>query len=91
MVHWRNLLPSDIFEVQYEELVMNQELGSRQLIEYLGLEWDETCLDFHKNKRPVKTASNLQVRKPMYKSSINRWQRYEQHLTQLIAILKHHI
>jgi len=91
MVHWHSLFPSEIFDVQYEELVMNQESVSHQLIEYLGLGWDVKCLEFHKNKRAVRTASNLQVRQPMYNNSINRWKRYEEHLEPLIAILKDHI
>jgi Sulfotransferase family len=91
MAHWRSLFPSEIFEVKYEALVMNQESVSRQLIDYLGLEWDDRCLEFYKNKRAVRTASNLQVRKPMYNNSINRWQRYEEQLKPLIAILRHHI
>jgi tetratricopeptide (TPR) repeat protein len=90
MAHWHNLFSSDIYDVQYEELSNNQEIVSRQLIKYLGLEWDSKCLDFHKNKRAVKTASNLQVRQPIYKTSINRWKKYEKHLGPLTEILKHH-
>ena len=90
MAHWCSLFPDEIFDVQYEELVANQETVSRQLIEHLGLEWDEKCLEFDKNKRAIRTASNLQVRKPIYKNSINRWKRYEKQLGPLIEILKHH-
>ena len=89
MDHWSSLFSSEILDVQYEDLVMNQEIVSRQLIEYLGLEWNENCLDFYSNKRAVRTASNLQVRQPIYKNSINRWKHYEKHLEPLIAILKH--
>ena len=91
MGHWDVLFPSEIFEVQYEELVMNQEVISRQLIDYIGLDWDEKCLDFHKNKRPVYTASNIQVRQPIYKTSINKWEQYKEYLGPLTEILKHHI
>jgi len=91
MKHWHNLFPSQILDVKYEELVMHQERVSRQLIEYLGLEWDEKCLDFHKNKRIVNTSSFLQVRQPIYNNSINRWKHYEKHLGPLIEILQHHI
>lgn len=89
MEHWSSLFPSEILNVQYEELVMNQEIVSRQLIEYLGLEWDESCLDFYNNKRAVRTTSNLQVRQPIYNNSINRWKHYEKHLEPLAAIIKH--
>jgi tetratricopeptide (TPR) repeat protein len=88
MDHWQHLYPSKILNVEYEALVLNQENISKEIIDYLGLDWDETCLDFHKNKRAVKTASNLQVRKPIYKNSISRWKKYESHLGPLISILK---
>ena len=91
MRHWRGVLADEIFEVQYEELVTDQEPISRQLIEHVGLEWDNTCLDFHENKRAVKTASNLQVRRPIYNNSIDRWRRYEKQLAPLVAMLENHI
>ena len=91
MDHWRSVFSSEIYDVQYEKLVMDQEKESRQLIEYIGLEWDEKCLDFHKNKRAVRTSSNSQVRQPMYKNSINRWKHYEKHIEPLIEILQKHI
>jgi len=88
MAHWQNLFPGEIFTVQYEELVMDQETHSKQLIDYLGLEWDEKCLDFYNNERDVRTASNVQVRQPMYKNSMNRWKPYEEHLQPLIEMLQ---
>jgi len=87
MSHWQALFPGEIFTVQYEDLVTDQEAVSRQLVDYIGLDWDERCLDFHNNERAVMTASNIQVRQPMYKDSINRWQRYEKHLQPLIEML----
>lgn len=91
MEYWNTLFPSEIFNVQYEELIENQETMSRRLIEYIGLDWDKQCLSFHENKRAVKTASSLQVRQPIYTKSVNRWKRYEEHLGPLIEILKDHI
>ena len=88
MSHWQNLFPGEILNVQYEELVMDQERVSKQLIDYLDLEWDEKCLDFHTNERPVMTPSNIQVRQPMYKNSMNRWKHYEKHLQPLIEALQ---
>jgi len=88
MSHWQKLFPGEIFTVQYEELVMDQENVSKQLIDYLGLEWDEKCLDFHNNERDVRTISNMQVRQPMYKHSIDRWKPYEKHLQPLIEELQ---
>jgi len=88
MSHWQTLFPGEIFNVQYEELVTDQERVSRQLVDYLGLEWDEKCLDFHNNERTVMSPSNVQVRQPMYKNSINRWKHYEKHLQPLISVLQ---
>ncbi len=88
MSHWQNVFPGEILNVQYEELVMNQERISKQLIDYIDLEWDEKCIDFHSNERTVMTPSNIQVRKPMYKTSINRWKPYEKHLQPLIEVLQ---
>lgn len=87
MAHWEDLFPSEILTVQYEELVMNQENISRRLVDHIGLDWDERCLDFHMNKRAVRTASSAQVRRPIYNSSINRWQHYEKHLAPLAALI----
>ena len=91
MVHWSSVLPNQIFAVRYEDLVANQEPTSRRLVQHLGLEWKETCLDFHENKRAVKTASNLQVRQPIYKNSVDRWRRYEKQLAPLVKMLEHHL
>ncbi len=88
MSHWHKLFPGEIFTVQYEDLVLDQERVSKQLIEYIGLEWDEHCLDFQHNERNVSSPSNMQVRQPMYKSSVNRWKLYEKQLQPLIEVLQ---
>ena len=88
MRHWQALFPGQIFTVRYEELVANQEAVSKQLVDYIGLDWDEKCLDFHHNERAVMTASNIQVRQPMYSDSIDRWKPYEKHLQPLIEVLQ---
>jgi len=88
MTHWQNLFPGEIFTLQYEDLVLDQESVSKRLIEYLGLEWDEKCLEFHNNKRNVMTPSNIQVRQPIYESSINRWTCYEKQLQPLVEVLQ---
>ena len=87
MTHWREVLPAPIFEVNYEDLVANQETVSRDLVDFCGLDWDERCLAFHENPRPVLTASALQVRQPMYHSSVGRWKKYRAHLKPLIEAL----
>jgi hypothetical protein len=80
MRHWREVLPSSIHEVAYEELVRDHERVSRGLIAFCGLDWSDRCLAFHENRRAVQTASKLQVRRPLYASSIGRWKHYEHHL-----------
>jgi tetratricopeptide (TPR) repeat protein len=80
MAHWRAVLPLPVLDVVYEELVADPEGGSRRLVEFCGLAWDERCLRFHQNLRPVRTVSKLQVRRPVYTSSVGRWRRYAAHL-----------
>jgi tetratricopeptide (TPR) repeat protein len=88
MAHWRSVLPKDSFyEVQYEQLVANQEEETRKLIAYCGLEWDESCMTPHKTERRVKTASITQVRQPVYTSSVERWRCYEKYLGPLLDAL----
>jgi len=78
MQHWRQLLPpASMLELQYEDLIADQEAGSRRMIEFCGLEWDERCLMFQDNQRVVRTASSWQVRQPMYRTSVARWQKYQ--------------
>lgn len=84
MEHWRQVLPGKFYEIKYEDLTTNQEEETRKLIEYCGLEWEDACLDFHKNKRAVKTASAYQVRQKMHNKSIDLWKRYGDGLKPLI-------
>ena len=77
MGHWRTSLPSNRFmEVQYEDIVFNQQATTEKLLKFCDLEWDDACLRFHENKAPVSTASSVQVRKPLYSGSIGRWKHY---------------
>ena len=77
MDHWRKVLPVPMLEMDYEDLVENQETMSRRLIAHCGLEWDDACLQFHKTEREVRTASVWQVRQPIYKRAKRRWKHYE--------------
>ena len=88
MAHWNDVFPGEIFEVRYEDLVAEPERIARSLLDYLHLEWDEACLAFHKNKRSVMSPSNLQVRRPIYSTSVGRWRRYEKHLGPLMEVLE---
>jgi tetratricopeptide (TPR) repeat protein len=88
MEHWREVLPPGTFyDVQYENIVANQESEARKLLAYCGLEWDAACLDFHKTKRQVRTASVTQVRQPIYTTSVERWRKYEKFLGPLLEQL----
>jgi hypothetical protein len=80
MDHWRRVLPIPMLEIDYEEMVADQETQSRRLIDFLGLDWDPACLNFHETDRSVQTASRWQVRQPIYKTSVKRWKDYEKHL-----------
>jgi tetratricopeptide (TPR) repeat protein len=91
MNHWHAVLPAGtILDCRYEEMVENTEAQARRVLEYVGLPWDERCLDFHQNKRRVKTASQAQVQKPIYKTSVARWKHYEQHLGALFNVVNQH-
>ena len=88
MAHWRSVLKIPVMDVRYEDLVANQEAVSRELVDFCGLTWDESCLQFHGTKRFVATASYDQVRRPLYKKSVARWKHYRKHLAPLINALE---
>lgn len=83
MDHWREVLPGFVYDLCYENLLQNQEAESRRLLDFCGLEWDPVCLDFHRTDRPVQTASVVQVRQPIYRSSVGRATQYANHLMPL--------
>ena len=88
MNHWRSVLPpSAMLDVSYEDVVDDLEGQARRLIEYCGLPWDDRCLSFHRTSRPIKTASAVQVRKPLFRSSLQRWRKYESGLAPLLREL----
>jgi tetratricopeptide (TPR) repeat protein len=88
MAHWRRVLPKNrILDVRYEEVVADLEAQARRIIAHCGLPWDEACLAFHETKRPIRTASATQVRRPIYQSAVGRWRVYEQELAPLLAAL----
>lgn len=87
MAHWRKVLPGRILEVDYESLVATPESTIRQLLAHCNLPWHDDCLHFEHNPAPVITASALQVRKPMFHSSVGRWKRYASELEGLRSLL----
>jgi tetratricopeptide (TPR) repeat protein len=84
MQHWRTVLPLQMIELEYEDMVKDVEAQARRLMSFLDVPWDERCLDFHRSERAVQTPSRWQVRQPIYTGSVRRWQRYEAHLPQLL-------
>lgn len=90
MAHWRSVLPADRFiEIDYEGMVADREATTRRLIEFSGLPWDDACLQPERNTRIVRTASAWQARQPVYRTSVERWRRYEPFLGELRALLPH--
>ena len=85
--YWNNTLPGFIYDLSYERLVADQEGQIRKLLEYCQLPWDDACLEFHRTRRKVRTASNAQVRRPIYKDSVKLWKRYENQLEPLRAAI----
>ena len=85
MAHWKQVLPVPVLESHYEKLVSNPQVYAKKLVEWLGLEWNEECLNFQKNKKIVRTASVIQVRKPIYTGSVARWKNYEEALAPLLS------
>ncbi len=88
MEHWRKVLPVPLLEVDYEETVADLEGVARKLVAWCGLAWEPSCLDFHQAKRAVRTASAVQVRQPIFRTSVGRWKHYEHALASLFARLE---
>lgn len=88
MTHWESLFPGAIHTVEYEAMVEDPETQTRRLLEYCGLPFDDRCLKFYESDRQVKTASAGQVRAPVYKNAVGKWERYKEHLGPLLEALK---
>jgi tetratricopeptide (TPR) repeat protein len=83
MAHWHAILPGRILDVAYEDVVTTQEATTRRMLEYLGLPFEEACLDFHLNPDSTSTSSSVQVRQPLYESSLQLWRHYAAELAPL--------
>jgi len=88
MDHWKDVFGDRILEVEYEDTVDDLEKQAQRIIDFVGVEWDDACLDFHKTKRSVNTASVNQVRQPIYKTSVGRHERYGDLLKPLLDALE---
>jgi hypothetical protein len=87
MAHFDEVLPGRVHRVFYEQTVDNTETEVRRLLDYCGLAFEPACLTFFDNARPVRTASSEQVRRPVYRDSVDQWRHYEQWLDPLKAAL----
>ena len=88
MAHWREVLPPErCIEVDYEELVADPEPVTRRLVAACGRAWNDACLAPHHNQRLITTASVWQARQPIYRTSVERWRRYELWLGELRQLL----
>ena len=87
MAHWQQVLPDFVLTVNHEDVVDNLEKQVRRILDFCGLAFEQSCLDFHKTKRNIKTPSSEQVRQPIYKSATEQWRHFEQHLAPLKKVL----
>lgn len=88
MAFWHTHMPGRILEVHYEEIVRDQTGQTRRLLDHCGLPWQEACLRFEDNQAPVATASVVQVRSPLYATSIGRWRKYGDALDEAANVLR---
>ena len=89
MKYWNKLLPNFIFNIKYENLINNTKNQIQSLLNFCNLNWENSCLDFHKNKRPIKTASDIQARSQIYNTSIDSWKRYEIYIKEDLDKIKY--
>ena len=88
LAHWKRTRPIDWLDVRYEDMVVDLETHARRLVDYVGLEWEPACLEFHATRRVVRTASMQQVRQPVHSHSVGRFKNYESMLGPFIEALE---
>ena len=88
MTYWKKIFPDFIYDIKYENIVSDPKKEIGKLLHNCNLNWHDSCLNFHKNSRVIKTASDTQVRKKIYKSSLNQWKNYELYCYKLFNNLK---
>jgi len=90
MLFWKNNLAESFYDLEYENLIENQKVETKKLLDFCELDWDEKCLEPHKNKNLVATASIVQVRSPVYNTSIKKWYNYSEQLTDLKKLIENY-
>ena len=87
MNFWLNAFPGFIYEANYEKVINNPELKIKEILRFCELTWEDNCLEFHKNKNPIKTMSTVQARQPIYKSSVNSYEKFSPFLEEINKII----
>ena len=87
MGFWKQNIPNFIYDMNYEKLILNARGEIKNLLNFCDLDWEQDCLDFHNNKRPIKTVSSTQARQSIYNSSIDSSKNYEKFLPILFSSL----
>ena len=87
MDFWNKLFKNSILNIKYEDIILNTETKIKEIIKFCNLEWENSCLEFHKNDNPIKTVSFNQANKPIYKTSVNKHELYEKELKILFTRL----
>jgi len=80
MGHWDRVLPGKVLRVHYEHVVADLESQVRRILEFLGLPFEESCLDYYRTDRSIRTPSSEQVRQPIYQTGLEQWHHYEPYL-----------
>ena len=87
MKHWKKTLPKFVIDIKYEKIIQNPKQQIRSLVKSCNLSWNDNCLKFYNNKRAIKTASDIQARKKIYRSSVDSWKNYEKYLGEVFKRL----
>ena len=83
MKFWKIKFSNEIYEVDYERIIINHEDEIKKLLNFCNLNFEKECLNFYKTKRPIKTVSSVQARQPLYKSSMSSYQNYQKYMKEI--------
>jgi len=84
---WKYQYPNSIYDAKYEKIIKDPKCEIKKIVKFCDLKWEEQCLQFHKNKTPIKTVSTAQARQPIYKSSINSFEKFAPFLSVLNKLI----
>ena len=88
MLYWESKIPNFIYNLKYENLIKDKEKEIKKILKYIDLEWDNNCLNYQKNLRPITTQSIVQARKPIYNTSLSSWKNYSKKIVQLLNLME---